>query len=384
MPWRHVKFDAVRNEPDNDPDMMTIHEKYMRRALELAASGKGRVEPNPPVGAVIVKEGKIVGEGKHERFGGPHAEVNAIASAGAACSGAVLYVTLEPCTGNNKKTPPCCDAVIAAGFSHVVIGTLDTTRESCVSRLQTAGIDVTVGVLEPECQRLIVPFMKLTHHGLPWVIAKWAMTADGRTATSTGESKWISSEESRQLVHQWRNEVDAILVGAGTARRDDPQLTCRIPGGRNPIRVIVDSSATLSPESALIKSLPEAPLILACTDSASEERCRHLADLGATILHCPQRDGRVDLEFLLRQLGARKITNLLVEGGGRIMGEFFDRRFIDEIRVFIAPKLFGGDSAHSPVGGAGIPHADDAMQPVNSTWRQVGRDMLLCADISAD
>jgi diaminohydroxyphosphoribosylaminopyrimidine deaminase/5-amino-6-(5-phosphoribosylamino)uracil reductase len=361
---------------------MSEDERWMRRAIELASRGKGRVEPNPPVGAVIVRNGEIIGEGWHEKFGGPHAEVRAMESAGRGCSGATLYVTLEPCTGRDKKTPPCRDAVIEAGLGRVVIGSRDTTREPAAPAIQAAGIEVVTGVLEKECRRLIAPFLKLKHLGMPWVIAKWAMTADGRTATTAGESKWISSEESRTLAHRWRNEVDAVLVGAGTVRRDDPLLTCRMTGGRDPARVVVDSSASLSTESALARSVADAPLILACAEAAPEERCRELAGLGVRILRCPDRNGRVDLEALLRELGKEQMTNLLVEGGGHVMGEFFDRRTVDEVRIFIAPKLFGGESAFPPIRGVGIKSAAEAVTLVNVAWRQVGEDMLLCGDVA--
>ena len=361
---------------------MTEDERWMRRAIELASRGKGRVEPNPPVGAVIVRNGAVGGEGWHEKFGGPHAEIRAMESAKGDCSGATLYVTLEPCTGTNKKTPPCCDAVIAARFSRIVIGSRDATREPSIPAIQAAEIEVTTGVLEDECQRLVAPFLKLTQQGMPWVIAKWAMTADGRTATVTGESKWISSTESRELVHRWRDEVDAVLVGAGTVRRDDPLLTCRIPNGRNPERIVVDSRASLSAESALVRSVGEAPLILACTESASEERCQALAGLGVRILRGPERNGRVDLEAVLRFLGEEQMTNLMVEGGSQIMGELFDRGMVDEVRIFVAPKLLGGNSALPPIGGAGIRTPSEAVTLANVRWCQVGDDMLLRGDVA--
>lgn len=356
-------------------------ERWMRRAVELAARGRGRVEPNPPVGAVIVRGEEIVGEGWHQVFGGPHAEVEAIESAGAECRGATLYVTLEPCTGRNKKTPPCSEAVIAAGFARVVIGARDPTQAAASPALEAAGIEVSRGVLEKECPRLIAPFLKLKQRGMPWVIAKWAMTADGKTATVTGESKWISSEPSRQLVQGWRNEVDAVVAGAGTVRRDDPLLTCRIAGGRNPKRIVVDSGAALPLDSALVRSVAEAPVIVACAETAPEERCRRLSDAGVRVLRCPEREGRVELADLLKALGAEQMTNLLVEGGGRLMGELFDRQLVDEVRLFIAPKLFGGASAATPVAGAGIESPSQAILLENLRRQTVGGDLLLWGDV---
>ena len=356
-------------------------ERWMRRALALAARGKGRVEPNPPVGAVIVREGQLIGEGYHEQFGGPHAEVNAMAAAGT-CEGATLYVTLEPCTGVHKKTPPCCDAVVKAGFRRVVIGMRDPTQEPAVPRLQAAGIEVTCGVLEGECRRLIAPFLKLHRHGIPYVIAKWAMTADGKIATVKGDSKWISSDTSRELVHQWRNEVDAVLVGIGTVRQDDPFLTCRISGGRNPLRVVLDAQASLSLQSRLVASLDEAPVLVACLETAPSDACTKLSDAGCRVLRLSGERGRVDVEALLQQLGRDRITNLIVEGGGEVLSHFFERGLVDEVRIFIAPKLIGGAAAPTPLSGTGIERMADAIQLEQVEWQPIGPDILLAAIVA--
>ena len=357
--------------------------RWMRRALELAAKGKGRVEPNPPVGAVIIRDGRLIGEAYHERFGGPHAEIRAMEAAGD-CGGATLYVTLEPCTGLKKKTPPCCDAVIKAGFRRVVIGTNDPTQERALPPLDAAGIEVSSGVLEEDCRRMIAPFVKLRTKGMPYVIAKWAMTADGKIATVTGESRWISSEPARELVHQWRNQVDAVLIGLGAARRDDPLLTCRIAGGRNPTRIVLDANAELPADSRLISSIHEAPLIVACLTSAPEEKCRMLSNAGCRVLQLPGREAEVDVEALLRCLGAEDVTNLMIEGGGEVSGYLFDHGLVDEVRIFIAPKLFGGRSAPSPVGGQGILSPADALNLKHVTWTQVGSDMLLTGTVRQD
>ena len=359
------------------PTLTAADGRWMRRALELAAKGKGRVEPNPPVGAVIVKDDKVVGEGFHERFGAPHAEVNAIAAAGEARKGGTLYVTLEPCTGLNKKTPPCCDAVIKAGLLRIVIGTRDPTQEPAAPRLEAAGMEVTTGVLEAECRKLIAPFLRLRLDGRPYVIAKWAMTADGKIATVSGDSKWISSEPARELVHRWRSEVDAVLVGIGTVRRDDPLLTCRIPGGRNPRRIILDENASLRLDSQLAQSLGEAPLTVACLHTAPAEACENISKAGATVVRLSGQNARVSLRELLQKLGAEQVTNLMVEGGGEVLSDFFQHRLIDEVRVFIAPKLVGGAAAPTPVGGTGIQLMSDAVQLADVTWAPVGDDMLL-------
>jgi diaminohydroxyphosphoribosylaminopyrimidine deaminase/5-amino-6-(5-phosphoribosylamino)uracil reductase len=359
--------------------------RWMRRALELAARGRGRVEPNPPVGAVIVRRGKLIGEGFHERFGGPHAEIRAMeaassrARAGDPCRGATLYVTLEPCTGLNKKTPPCCDALLKAGLRRVVIGASDPTQESAAARLQAAGVAVTSGVLEEECRQMIAPFLKLRQRGMPYVIAKWAMTADGKIATVTGESRWISSEPSRSLVHQWRSQADAVLVGIGTVLRDDPLLTCRIADGRDPLRIVLDAEARIPLTSRLVATAREAPLLVACLPSVPEARRRQLADAGCRVLPFHGAANRVDAEALLRALGTERVTNLMIEGGAQVLGHFLERRLVDEVRIFIAPKLFGGAAAPSPLAGDGIASPADAIRLVNPLWTRVGEDMLLTA-----
>jgi len=355
---------------------------FMRRALQLAAKGLGRVEPNPMVGAVVVREGVIVGQAFHRRFGGLHAEPLAIAAAGESCEGATLYVTLEPCTGAQKKTPPCCDAVIRAGFRRVVIGARDPTREPAVPRLEAAGIKVTTGVLEDECAALIAPFLKLHLARRPFVVAKWAMTADGKIATATGDSKWISSEKSRRLVHKWRGQVNAVLVGAGTARRDDPLLTCRPPGPRRPLRIVLDSKASLPTESRLVRTVHEAPLMIACHISAPEADRSRLADAGCRIATLPGENDRPDPEALLDLLGAEKLTYLLVEGGAQVLGRFFEKNLIDEVRVFIAPSLAGGAAAPGPIAGAGIASMADAARLHRARWRRIGPDMLLTGRIT--
>ncbi len=352
-------------------------EAYMCLAVARAQKGRGRVEPNPIVGAVIVLAGELVGEGAHERFGGPHAEANAIAATGDKCRGATLYVTLEPCTGSKKKTPPCCDAIINAGFERVVIGARDPTRDPAVPRLTAAGIAVTTGVLEEACADLIAPFLKLKQQGRPYVIAKWAMSADGKIATVSGDAKWISSEESRERVHHWRNNVNGVLVGAGTVRRDDPLLTCRIPDGRNPLRIVLDSQAALSCESRLVQTTSEAGVLVACHESAPDANRKLLEDAGCRVLPLPGENQRPDLAALLDALGVEELTNLLVEGGGEVLAGFFAQGLVDEVRIFIAPKLIGGASAPGPIAGPGAPSIASAIPLHTPTWTQIGDDMLL-------
>jgi diaminohydroxyphosphoribosylaminopyrimidine deaminase / 5-amino-6-(5-phosphoribosylamino)uracil reductase len=355
--------------------------RWMRRALELAARGRGRVEPNPLVGAVIVRRGRLIGEGFHERFGGPHAEIRAMRSARGGCEGATLYVTLEPCTGLAKKTPPCCEAVLKAGFRRVVIGASDPTQKSAVARLKAAGIAVATGVLEEECRHMIAPFLKLRARGMPWVIAKWAMTADGKIATVSGESRWISCEASRTLVQQWRNQADAVLVGIGTVLRDDPLLTCRISGGRNPLRIVLDAEARIPLTSKLVTTAREAPLVVACLEFVPEARRRQLTDAGCRVLPLRGARGKVDAEVLLRALGAERITNLMIEGGAGVLADFFEHRLVDEVHVFIAPKLFGGAAAPGPIAGNGVASIADALKLGRVAWIPVGEDMLLTGTV---
>ncbi len=383
---------------ETKPAVTAADLRWMRRALELAALGRGRVEPNPPVGAVIARRGKLIGEGFHERFGGPHAEIRAMDAASGACRGATLYVTLEPCTGLDKKTPPCCDAVLKAGFRRVVIGASDPTQASAAARLKAAGIAVTAGALEKECRQMIAPFLKLRSLGMPYVIAKWAMTADGKIATVTGESRWISSDASRKLVHQWRNQADAVLVGIGTVLRDDPLLTCRpfdheqsrraqgdpellsqrrVSDLRNPLRIVLDAEARIPLTSRLIATAREAPLVVACLEFVPEARRRQLTDAGCRVLPLRGARGRVDAEQLLRVLGLQRITNLMVEGGAGVLADFFERRLVDEVRIFIAPKLFGGAAAPGPIAGEGIASPADALKLDSPVWTPVGEDMLL-------
>ena len=353
--------------------------KCMVRALELAERGRGWVEPNPMVGAVVARDGCIVGEGFHQRFGGPHAEPNAIAAAGQACRGATLYVTLEPCT-HHGKTPPCVPAVVAAGFARVVAAMIDPDPRNQgrgIEQLRAAGLDVEVGLLEADAQRLNVPFTKLTTRGLPFVTAKWAMSLDGKTATRTGESHWISSAPSRQLVHTLRGQVDAILVGVGTALADDPLLTARPPGPRVAARIVADSQARLPVESRLVRSVADAPLIVATLESAPSERRAALAAAGAETLVLPEERGRVSLPALMAELGRRRMTNVLLEGGGELCAAALAAGLVDKVLAFIAPKLIGGRDARTPVEGYGAATMAQALQARDWAVRRVGDDALI-------
>jgi diaminohydroxyphosphoribosylaminopyrimidine deaminase/5-amino-6-(5-phosphoribosylamino)uracil reductase len=320
----------------------------MRQALALAARGRGHVEPNPMVGAVVVRDGVRVGEGWHQRFGGPHAEVFALAAAGDAARGATLYVTLEPCC-HFGKTPPCTDAVIAAGVRRVVAAMADPFPKVAgggIALLRDAGVEVEVGVCEAEARRLNAPYLKLVGTGRPYVHAKWAMTLDGKIATRTGDSKWISNEASRRRVHELRGRMDAILVGSGTALADDPQLTARPAGPRVPARIVLDRRGRLSPDSHLVRTAREVPTIVVGQGNP------------ALVEVIPSGS----IAELLDELGRRRFTNVLVEGGGEVLGSFLDAGEIDEVHVFIAPRLAGGTLARGPVLGVGVERMADALR----------------------
>jgi diaminohydroxyphosphoribosylaminopyrimidine deaminase/5-amino-6-(5-phosphoribosylamino)uracil reductase len=338
-------------------------EDAMRRAIALAARGIGFVEPNPAVGSVIVDDQlRLIGEGWHERFGGPHAEVVALAQAGERARGATLYVTLEPCC-HYGKTPPCTEAVIAAGIKKIVVGMPDPFPQVAgkgIERLRAAKVDVEVGLLEPEVRRLTAPFRKLVETGRPYVHAKWAISLDGRIASHSGQSKWISNAASRAVVHQLRGRMDAIAIGIGTALADDPLLTARPPGPRVATRIVFDSRARLPVDSQLVRTVNQAPLLIVTGPQAPREKIERLRNHGVDVLESGSSPsaaamGHPDPVAVLNELGRRRMTNVLVEGGSQLLGPFFDRQLIDEVHVFIAPKLLGGAGAKSPLAGTGRP-----------------------------
>lgn len=352
----------------------------MRRALELARRGEGLVEPNPMVGAVILAaDGSIVGEGWHARFGGPHAEVLALAAAGEAARGGTLVVTLEPCC-HHGKTPPCTEAVIAAGIERVVVGAGDpfpAVSGRGVARLRAAGLDVETGLLSAEAERLTAPFRRLVRDGRPWVIAKWAMSLDGRIATAGGDSRWISCEASRGVVHTLRSRMDAIMVGIGTALADDPLLTARPAGPRRALRVVVDSLARLPLTTRLVGSAREIPVLVAVGPEAPADRLAPLAAAGCEVWQGSDGDPGTRLVALLRHLGDRRITNLLVEGGAGLLGGLFDSGSIDEAWAFVAPILVGGADAPAAIGGNGIGRIDRAPRLLVESVSRFGEDVLM-------
>lgn len=345
---------------------MMTNSEIMRHALNLAERGRGHVEPNPMVGAVVVREGVIVGEGWHQRFGGPHAEIEALNKAGPAARGATLFVTLEPCC-HHGKTPPCTDAVLRAGIARVIVAMPDPFPRvdgRGIDILRSAGVTVEIGVEESLARRLNRPYLKRLRTGCPWVIAKWAMTLDGKIATRTGHSQWISGPASRALVHERRGQVDAIMVGAGTVRADDPQLTARgdpdVLPPRIATRVIVTTGnlplACLR-DVQILRTHEQAPVLVVTPEvvpDANRANLRAWERTGCEVLALPTSEGRIDVKALLVELGRRQMTNLLVEGGAGLLGTLRDAGEIDEVMVFIAPVLVGGEKAPSPMAGLGV------------------------------
>ncbi|KPJ57646.1 MAG: hypothetical protein AMS16_01170 [Planctomycetes bacterium DG_58] len=366
--------------------MESFDERMMVRALALAERGLGRVEPNPAVGAVLTQGQEIVGEGCHQFFGAPHAEVNALRAAGERARGATMYVTLEPCC-HYGKTPPCTDAIITAGIERVVVAMQDPFPEvagSGLARLREAGLKVEVGLCERRAVKVNAPYLKLHQRGVPFFIAKWAMTLDGKIATAAGDSKWISCAQSREIVHQMRNRADAVMIGVRTAIRDDPLLTCRLPGGRNPRRIVLDTKARLPLDSKLVTTAGEAPLWVVCGESAPREKVDSLKDAGCRVLRIPELAGRVDVAVLARTLASfqEPLTNVLVEGGGQVLGSLFEARLVDRVMVFVAPKLLGGEQAPTAVGGPGVKFVVRAWAVTDVTVTHVGGDVLIEGEVS--
>jgi len=319
------------------------HERFMALALDEARRGLGRTSPNPPVGAVVVKDGAVLGAGHHAIAGGPHAEAEALAAAGDAARGADLYVTLEPCD-HLGRTPPCAPAVVRAGIARVFIGATDPNpivSGRGVRRLRDAGLDVETGVLGEACEGLIEGWSLFIRTGRPWVVAKVASTLDGRIATRIGDSRWITGEGARARVHRLRDEVDAVIVGRGTVIADDPALTARIPGGRDPLRVILDSRLSVPPTAKVFAQESTARTIVACLASADPRRAAALREAGAEILECEGVDGRISLEPLLRALASRGVAQVLVEGGAGVFGAFLEAGLVDRLLLHFGPKVFG-------------------------------------------
>ncbi|MCG3113451.1 MAG: bifunctional diaminohydroxyphosphoribosylaminopyrimidine deaminase/5-amino-6-(5-phosphoribosylamino)uracil reductase RibD [Candidatus Manganitrophus sp. SB1] len=353
---------------------------YMKRALRLARKGRGKTSPNPMVGAVIVKNGAVVGEGFHPGPGAPHAEVIALTQAGKRAKGATLYTNLEPCCHTEKRTPPCTDAILKSGLRRVVAAMTDPNplvSGGGLEQLRKAGMEVTEGVLREEAERLNEVFIKYITTGKPFVILKAAMTLDGRIATAKGSSRWITGEAARLEVHHLRSEVDAVLVGIGTVLADDPMLTARRPGMRNPIRIVIDPDLKIPLKAKLVTSLSEAPTFLITTSSASAEKIRKLEKAGVQVALLPQANGEISFDDIFKRLGKAGITSVLIEGGGRVNGMALRAGVVDKVIFYVAPKLLCGDDARSAVAGKAIPGLGEALLLEEVQVREIGGDFRI-------
>jgi len=364
--------------------MSEDHEHFMDRALRLARKGEGRASPNPMVGAVIVKDGRIIGEGYHVCCGESHAEINAIRGSRESIAGATFYVTLEPCT-HQGRTPPCVQALIKEQPARVVIGAIDPNPVVAgrgVAALRAQGIETVVGVREEECRRLNEKFFKFMTTGLPFVTLKYAQTLDGRIAGAGGHSRWISSLPARRYAHRLRSVHDAVLVGTGTVRHDDPELTVRLVRGKNPLRIILDSRLDIPLKAGVFRNQDRAPTLVVAAVNAPEDKLRALAGLGVETLLVAAAPGGINLPELFRKLGQRGITSVLVEGGGAIITSVLRERLADRLAIVVAPKIIG--RGVDAVGELGLTTMDQALQLTAVQWRRLGPDILCTGDIAGN
>lgn len=358
-----------------------FQEKYMREALELAKKGMGFVSPNPMVGAVIVKNGEIIGRGWHKKYGGLHAEREAFAdcdSKGIDCIGADMYVTLEPCC-HYGKTPPCTEAVIEHKIGHVYVGSSDPNplvAGKGTKILREHGIEVTEGILKDECDELNEIFFHYITTGKPFITMKYAMTIDGKIACYTGKSQWITGEQARQNVQQERLRHSAIMVGIGTVLADNPMLTCRLENGRNPIRIICDTSLRIPLECNIVQTAKEVSTIIA-TSSANTEKIKSLENFGCTVMNIPEKDGHINLSTLTENIGGMKIDSILLEGGGELNWSMLNAGLVNKVQAYIAPKIFGGNGAKSAVSGMGVPAPSDAFLLYDTKIKHFGDDIMI-------
>ena len=355
--------------------------KFMEHALALAERARGHTSPNPLVGAVIVREGEIVGEGYHQKAGEAHAEIHALNQAKGLADGATMYVTLEPCC-HWGRTPPCTEALIRAKLANVFVAMKDPNPQVAgngIRQLEEAGIHVQVGICEAESRQLNEVFIKYITTQHPFVILKSAISLDGKIATASGESQWITSEESRRKGHEIRAHVDAILVGVGTVLQDNPSLTTRLPERKDedPIRIVVDSQGRTPLGAKIFNPESNAETLIAVTENAPSEKIEALQSAGADVLIIEAKNGRVYLSALMRELGHKEITSVLIEGGGEINAAALEAEIVDKLMFFIAPKLIGGKDAPGPIGGAGIAHLAEAFELRNVKTTQIGADLLI-------
>lgn len=356
-----------------------MDEYYMGLAINLARKGIGKVNPNPMVGAVIVKDNEIVGTGYHEKYGGKHAEINAIENSRERLNGSTMYVNLEPCS-HFGKTPPCVDKIIESKINKVVIASVDPNplvQGKGVKKLRDAGIEVKVGVLDEENKKLNEVFLKYIKNKKPFVVIKVAMSLDGKIATATGQSKWISCDESRRYVHKLRSEVMGILVGINTVIKDNPMLDCRLENGKNPIRIIVDTTLKIPIDSKIVSSSKSIRTIVVTTKNANRNVIKLLEDKGVEILTVNLKNNLVDLKEMINKLGELNIDSILIEGGSSLNFSAINENIVDKIQVYVAPIILGGESSKTSIGGQGVDDIKEASKLHRLEYKQVGSDILI-------
>ncbi len=356
---------------------MNQYEKYMQMALDLAKKGIGKTNPNPMVGAVIVKDGRVISTGYHEKYGEFHAERNAILNCKEDMTGAEIYVTLEPCC-HYGKTPPCTEIIIESGIKKVIVGCIDDNpivENKGIQILRDAGIEVITGVLEDECRKLNEIFFHYITHKTPFVIMKYATTADGKIATRTGHSRWITGEVARKHTHETRNRVSGIMVGIGTVLADDPMLNCRIENGTNPTRIICDSTLKIPLDCNIVKTANEIPTIIATGNNYDKEKKKLLEDKNIKIITTSKE--KTDLKELMKILGEEKIDSVLLEGGGTLNYTALELGIVNKVQCYIAPKIFGGATAKTPVEGFGVETADKCFSLELERTEMLGDDLFI-------
>ena len=356
--------------------------QYMKMALELAQKGMGFTAPNPMVGAVIVKNGRIIGQGYHRKYGGLHAEREALAACTEEPKGASIYVTLEPCCHYGKQ-PPCVNAILEAGIRRVIIGSSDPNplvAGKGIRILKDHGIEVTENILKEECDKLNEAFFYYIQNKKPYVVMKYAMTMDGKIAAYTGESKWVTGEAARIHVQEQRLKYTGIMVGVGTVLADDPMLTCRLENSRNPVRIICDSHLRTPLTSKIVRTAKTIPTILA-SSSKDQQKIKNYEEMGCQVLYVPEKNGHIDLNRLMEILGATKIDSILLEGGGSLNWSALESGIVQKVQTYIAPKLFGGEEAKTPVEGKGFPDPASAVLLKNSEMIRLGDDFLIESEV---
>ena len=367
----------MKNTTDMEQDR-----QYMKMALELAQKGMGFTAPNPMVGAVIVKNGRIIGQGYHRKYGGLHAEREALAACTEEPEGASIYVTLEPCCHYGKQ-PPCVNAILEAGIRRVIIGSSDPNplvAGKGIRILKDRGIEVTENILTEECDKLNEAFFYYIQNKKPYVVMKYAMTMDGKIAAYTGESKWVTGEAARIHVQEQRLKYTGIMVGVGTVLADDPMLTCRLENSRNPVRIICDSHLRTPLTSKIVRTAATIPTILA-SSSKDQQKIKNYEELGCQVLYVPEKNGHIDLNRLMELLGAAKIDSILLEGGGSLNWSALECGIVQKVQTYIAPKLFGGEEAKTPVEGKGFPDPASAVLLKNSEIIRLGDDFLIESEV---